>query len=221
MKRKREFYLLSAIHALLFVLMIVLVKFVDVAAIGPNGSTIGLSHINNAVHNLFGVQMFWYQVTKVTGILALLMCVFFAGLGAYQLYQTKDIKKVDKEIIYLGVIYVITILLYVVFEKVVINYRPIIMPDETELEASFPSSHTMLVATVFMTAAMKFRKMISDPKMQQIAVWACIAIAVITVIGRLICGCHWFSDILAGLWISIALIFLYRGLTYTPKKKKK
>ncbi len=221
MERKQKFFMISIIFEVLFLLMIVLVKFVDVAAIGPNGSEIGLSTINQAVHNFFGVHQFWYTLTQITGVLALLMCVFFAFVGLYQLIKTRDIQKVDRDIICLGIIYVITIVLYIFFEKVIINYRPIIMPDETELEASFPSSHTMLVNTVMMTAAMKFHKMIKDEKIRNIAVIVCIAIAVITVIGRLVCGCHWFTDILAGLFVSLSLIFLYRGMTYTKKKKRR
>lgn len=46
------------------------VKCVDVQAIGPNGSSVGLAAINAAIHELTGVHMALYTVTDWLGLIS-------------------------------------------------------------------------------------------------------------------------------------------------------
>ena len=187
---KKKGFVVAGVFALLSVLLIVLVKNYDVSNIGPMDTSIGFSHINSAVHDFFGIHIIWYKITEVFGILALLVCGCFAVVGLIQLLQRKSIAKVDAEVLKLGGLYVIVLGLYAMFEKVIINYRPVIMPDATEPEASFPSSHTMLICVVM----------------------ACALIMIVTVVGRLICGVHWFTDIIGGILISLALLSAFKAI---------
>ena len=148
---------LSGIFLALFGVLIVMIKKVDVESIGPEGTKIGLSGINKPVADNFTYNETWYKITQYLGYAALLVAGCLAVMGLVQLIQRKSLLKVDTNILAAGVIYVITIGLYFLFDKVVINYRPIILPDEGVLEAGFPSSHTMLSIVVFGTALLKMR----------------------------------------------------------------
>lgn len=202
----------SGVSMILFLCLIVLVRTVDVAAIGAAGTSIGLSTINGAVHTLFGVSTFWYNVTSVLGVVAILVVAAFGLLGLYQLIQRKNIFAVDKEILALGGLYVVMAVVYVFFEKVIVNYRPIIMADAVEAEASFPSSHTMLICVIMGSAAMLLKKYVQDDTLRFVLGMVCNVIMAVTVIGRLICGVHWFTDILGGVLISAVLLFAYSAI---------
>lgn len=202
----------SGVSMILFLCLIVLVRTVDVAAIGAAGTSIGLSTINGAVHTLFGVSTFWYNVTSVLGVVAILVVAVFGLLGLYQLIQRKNIFAVDKEILALGGLYVVMAVVYVFFEKVIVNYRPIMMADAVEAEASFPSSHTMLICVIMGSAAMLLKKYVQDDTLRFVLGMVCNVIMAVTVIGRLICGVHWFTDILGGVLISAVLLFAYSAV---------
>lgn len=202
----------SGVSMILFLGLIVLVRTVDVAAIGAAGTSIGLSTINGAVHTLFGVSTFWYNVTSVLGVVAILVVAAFGLLGLYQLIQRKNIFAVDKEILALGGLYVVMAVVYVFFEKVIVNYRPIMMADAVEAEASFPSSHTMLICVIMGSAAMLLKKYVQDDTLRFVLGMVCNVIMAVTVIGRLICGVHWFTDILGGVLISSVLLFAYSAI---------
>ena len=211
MSNKRH-YTVAGVCALLTVLLVLLVRLVDVAAIGPNGTSIGLSHLNGAVHNLTGEHMFWYHVTELLGALAILLAAFFGLIGLLQLIRRKSLRKVDREILALGGLYIIVICLYVLFEIVEINYRPVITPGDAVPEASFPSSHTMLSIVVFGSAMWLVPKFIRDEKIRKILRVVCVVLLVVTVLGRLLSGVHWFTDILGGVLISASLLLCFRAL---------
>ena len=205
MNQKAKVRLSGAAFAL-FLLLLLLVKTLDVAVIGPNDTRIGLSHLNQAFHELTGVKLFWYDLTQGFGILALIVAGLFGVLGLWQLVGRKKLLAVDHQILALGVLFVIVIGLYVFFEIVVVNYRPIVMPGDTAPEASFPSSHTMLVCAVLGGGMLTARYYIKNPRLLLAVQVLGAVIIVLTVIGRLICGVHWFTDILGGLLLSVALL---------------
>ena len=211
MKQKRKL-LIAGISGLLFTVLIVLIQFVDVQAVGPEGTRIGLSHLNRFVLETLGVHMLWYEITDWFGIAAVVTAFLFAVTGLMQWMKRRNIWKVDKEILALGVLYLIVIGLYVLFELAVVNYRPIIMPDATEPEASFPSSHTMLICVVMASTIMVLDQYIKNKRLALIVRVACVIIMVITVVGRLVCGVHWLTDIIGGILISIALLTAFSGI---------
>ena len=154
--------------------------------------------------------MLWYHITDWLGIAAILTAFVFAVTGLVQLIKRRSLLKVDREILSLGGLYIVVIGLYILFENVIINYRPIIMPDNTHPEASFPSSHTMLVCVIMGSAVMLINKYIKNKTLNKTLRAICFAIIGITIIGRLIAGVHWFTDILGGIMISVTLLSLYK-----------
>ena len=203
------------------VIFSILVCCVDKAIIGPTATAVGFSHINGFFAGIFKFNKPLYIITNILGYLAILICLCFAFIGRAQLYLGKSLKKVDRNVIALGVLYAVTIALYIVFEKAEINYRPIIMPGETEPEASFPSSHTMLALVVFISAPWVGKKYIKDPTVMKIATIALYVLAAVTVVGRLLSGVHWFTDIVAGVLISATLLYAFRIALDLIKPKKK
>lgn len=211
MKCKRKL-LIAGVSGLLVAVLIVLVCFVDVQAIGPEGTRIGLSHLNRFVFELFGISMLWYEITDWLGLAAIGTAFLFATAGLIQWIKRKDIRKVDKEILALGGLYLVVIGLYVLFEFVVVNFRPILMPGSTRPEASFPSSHTMLVCVIMGSTLLLLGKYVNGKMLRKTLQVICTATIVITVLGRLISGVHWFTDIVGGVLISIMLLNLYKEI---------
>lgn len=202
----------AAVSLGLFILLIALVKTVDVEAIGPAGTSVGLSHLNGAVHNAVGVHMIWYRITNLLGILSIAAGALFACLGLKQLIERRSLAKVDRQILALGGLFVCIGILYVLFEKVVINCRPVLMEGETVPEASFPSSHTVLACVILGGLAMMLGDYVKDRKLAGLLQNVCLILLFIAVIGRLISGVHWFTDILGGIFLSAALLLAFSGV---------
>lgn len=199
----------SIVCFLLFILLIILLKTVDVSAIGPQGSVVGLSNLNKTVFNAVGCNEFWYNLTEVFGYLAILVALAFAVLGLYQLIKRKSFKKVDKNLYALLGVYILVGITYILFEKVIVNYRPIL---NEELEASFPSSHTLLVLCFLGTSIIECDYLIKDKRINLTVKIIAFSIMFLTIIGRMLSGVHWFTDILGGLFISASYISLFSGV---------
>jgi undecaprenyl-diphosphatase len=207
---KTKFFAAGFTGLLLLILVFLLLNF-DVAPIGPEGTRIGLSHINKSVFDFFGVNHVWYEITEMIGYAAILAALVFVMIGCAQLVKRKSIKRVDKSILALGVLYLVVIGLYVFFEVVIVNYRPVIMPGDAQPEASFPSTHTMLVCVIMGSTAMLLDKYVKSRNIRLALKTLCAAMILMTVCGRLISGVHWLTDILGGILLSATLLYLYSG----------
>ena len=200
------------IFGFLFVLFSLWIRLFDVQAVGPEGSRIGFAGLNLAVHEFFGMHLFWYKLTQALGYVAILFVAAFALLGFIQLIKRKSLLKVDKNLLILGIVYILLVLLYVLFEKVPFNYRPVILDPAEGLEPSYPSTHTLLILTVFGTAIQLAGSYIKNPKLLLSAKILALVIMGLTIVGRLVCGVHWFTDIVGGVLLSLFLISLYKEL---------
>ena len=191
----------------LFVLWTVAVSFVDVRAIGPEGSPVGFAILNRFVHKLTGVHMALYTITDWLGILPLGIMFAFAILGLSQWIRRKSIFKVDRSIIVLGMFYIFVAIVYLLFETIIINYRPVLI--EGILEASYPSSTTVLAMCIIPTAMMQFNIRIRNRAVKYAVLTVLAALASFMVIGRFISGVHWASDIIGGMLLSAGMVVLY------------
>ena len=197
MKRVRKNFIFSICLLTAFVLWTVAISFMDVRAIGPQGSSVGFAGINGFVHNLTGVHFSLYNITDWLGLVPIFVCMGFGILGLTQWIKRKSICKVDYDILVLGGFYIITIAAYLFFENVVINYRPVLINGY--LEASYPSSTTLLVTCVMPTAVIQFNSRIRNKLLRNIVAVTLIAFIAFMVIGRLLSGVHWLTDIVGGL----------------------
>jgi undecaprenyl-diphosphatase len=208
---------LTGALAAAFILFTALCKTVDLQTIGPESSVVGFASINGFFRDLIGTHTFFYVLSEFGGILAIFTALLFAGIGGYQLYQNKDIRKVDKNMLLMGCMYVLILVLYILFDKIPVNYRPVIMDEG--LEPSYPSTHTLLAGGIFGCALVELRyfpRIRQDIKLK-IRLGLIIAM-VLTILFRWLSGVHWFTDILGGILLSFAVAELYYTLIrYTDK----
>ena len=206
-KKNKKRLVLGVSLVVAFVLWTILVCFVDVRAIGPEGSSVGFAALNGFVHELTGVNWFLYTITDWLGIVPIAVALGFAILGLVQLIKRKSLWKVDHRILALGVFYIVVMAAYIFFEVVVINYRPTLI--DGYLEASYPSSTTMLVMCVMPTAAMQLNVRIKNTVLRRCAVITIVAFTAFMVMGRLVSGVHWITDIIGGALLSAGLVTMY------------
>lgn len=193
-----------------FFLWTATIQFIDVQTIGPQGSSVGFATLNGFVHNLTGVHMSLYAITDWLGLVPLAFVMGFALLGLVQWIKRKYLLKVDYSILVLGGFYIVVMAVYVLFEVFVVNYRPVLIGRI--LEASYPSSTTMLVMCVMPTAIMQFNARIKNNILKRFVASAITVFVVFMVIGRLLSGVHWFTDIIGGALLSAGLVMMYRAI---------
>ena len=209
MKKQKDFCL-AICMLVAFLLWTAAIQFVDMQTIGPQESSVGFAMINQFVHNLTGVHMSLYTITDWLGLVPLMFVIGFALLGLIQWFKRKHLLKVDYSILVLGGFYIAVMEAYVLFEVLVVNYRPVLI--DGILEASYPSSTTMLVMCVMPTAIMQFNARIKNDILKRCVASAITTFIVFMVIGRLISGVHWFTDIIGGALLSAGLVLMYRAI---------
>ena len=213
MEKKRNLFLGSVGILTLFILWTLLVKYVDVQAIGPKKSSVGLAALNDYIYNLIGVNITLYVITDWLGLIPIIIGMGFAILGLVQWIRRKSLFKVDRSILILGGFYIFIMLVYIFFEIVAINYRPTLI--DGYLEPSYPSSTTMLVLCVMFTAMIQFRARIKNKTFNLCVIIANITFVSFMIIGRIVSGVHWITDIIGSILLSTAIILMYYRVTNT------
>ncbi len=190
-----------------FALWTALVQLVDVRPVGQNGTDVGLAAFNVWFHGLTGVHMVLYAITDWLGLVPVAVCLGFGAMGATQLVGRRSLLAVDPDLLLLGVHYVLIAAAYLVFEAFPINYRPI--PIDGVMEASYPSSTTLLVLGVMPTLAYQaVRRMKSS--LAKGAVASVATFSALVVVGRLVSGVHWATDIVGSVLLAAGLFAMYR-----------
>ncbi len=218
MKKQNKIFCTAIIFLSLFIAWTVLLKFVDLKPIGPDNSTVGLATINGYFQSLTGVNMALYTITDWLGLIPIFICLIFGVIGLLEWINRKSLLKVDFEILTLGGFYILVIILFLLFEKVVINYRPVLINGY--LEASYPSSTTLLTMCVMPTAIIEFKRLIKNKSLSNFITVAIALFTAFMVIARLISGVHWLSDIIGGALLSTGLVALYYSLLLFHTFKK-
>lgn len=226
MEKTKKLYIITAILLIVSIAYIILVKTVDVQSIGPVNpetgikSEVGFATVNNSFKELVGESDTWYKITKYSGYVALLLAAGYGVYGFLQLLKNKSIFKVDKRILALGAFYVVVIAIYVLFEIFIVNYRPV-LEESGELEASFPSSHTVLAICVCGSSMMVSKYFVKNKKVKFVMDAFAGILLVVTLGGRLISGVHWLSDIIGGIIISACLLTAFSAAINTIDYKEK
>ena len=218
MKEKRNLF--TGVGLIIaFALWTALIQCVDVKDVGQNGTQIGFADFNVWFHQLTGVHLTIYTITDWLGLVPIFICMCFGVLGLVQLIKRRSLLRVDPDILLLGVYYVIVIACYLVFEMIPINYRPVLI--EGRLEASYPSSTTLLVLSVMPTLMFQAYRRIENLIARKAAAVFVIAFSLFMVTGRVIAGVHWATDIIGSILISAGLFMLYwSAVLYTDKVRK-
>ncbi len=199
-----------------FAVFTVFVVAADVKPIGVNSTNVGLADLNSRFHSFTGVDMLLYTVTDWLGLIPLFVCFAFGVLGFVQLIKRKSILKVDRDILFLGVYYVIVILCYFVFETIPINYRPVLINGK--MEVSYPSSTTLLVLAVMPTLVFQINKRLKRKNVKSVINTLSVLFSAFMVVGRLVSGVHWFTDIVGSVLLSFSLFFVYKSVVLLTDK---
>lgn len=196
----------------------VLIQTVDVQPIGPQRIVVGFAMSNGWFHRLTGVHWELYTLTDWLGLVPIAICLFFGGAGLAQLLRRKSLRKVDMDIRLLGVYYGAVVITYLFFEGVPINYRPVLV--EGVLEASYPSSTTLLVLSVLPTLHFQAKRRAMNRAVQKSTCAFSVLFSAFMVMGRLVSGVHWLTDIIGAVLLSSGLFLSYRaGVLWWDKRK--
>ena len=202
----------------LFVLWTVMVMNIDVQPIGPEGTRVGFAGLNEWFHTLTGVNWLLYTVTDWLGLVPILICICYGAAGLVQWIRRKRLLQVDADIILLGVYYLLVIFGYLFFEMVPINYRPVLIGGY--LEASYPSSTTLLVLSVMPTLKFQTDRRCANAKVRRLATVFAVLFSAFMVTGRLISGVHWITDIVGSVLLSGGLYLTYRAAVTRADQRK-
>ncbi|MBQ6510877.1 phosphatase PAP2 family protein [Candidatus Saccharibacteria bacterium] len=217
MQRKKNLFY-AIFFSILAVIFTILTKNIDVKPIGPESSAVGFATWNLAVHQGFGFNETLYKITEILGYLLFGFVLVYAILGLAQLVKRKSFFKVDRGIICFGALILAMLAVYVLFDKLALNFRPVIL--DGELEPSYPSSHTLFALCIAGGVILLNKGTFANSKFAKIISIAAMFLASFTVVGRMLSGVHWITDILGGILISAALVSIY-NLFLTPVKSDK
>lgn len=209
----------SVMWLALFAVWTGLIQWIDLQSIGPAGSMVGFAALNGWFHGLTGVHWMIYHITDWLGLVPVFVCMLFGLVGCRQMIGRRSLLKVDADIILLGVYYVIVIAAYLVFEMIPINYRPVLI--DGRLEASYPSSTTLLVLSVMPTLRFQITRRWNNQAGRKVVDRFAAAFSALMVIGRLVCGVHWLTDIVGAVLLSGGLFGLYRAAVLWMEKEER
>ena len=201
-----------------FVLWTVLIQCVDVQPLGQNGTNIGFATLNCWFHKLCGVHMTIYTITDWLGLVPIAVCLIFGGIGLSQWVKRRSLLRVDPDLILLGIYYLLVIAGYLIFESIPINYRPI--PINGVMEASYPSSTTLLVLSVMPTLNLQVKRRVGNRRLKRGICAASTVFTLLMVLGRTVAGVHWLTDILGAVLLSAGLFLLYKACVMRMDRKR-
>lgn len=208
-KNGKKMLSVGMIMMVVFAVWTALIQMVDVQPVGQKGTDVGFASLNCWFHKLTGVHMAIYTVTDWLGLVPIFICVLFGGIGLVQLVKRRNVFKVDLDIILLGIYYIIVILGYFIFEMIPINYRPILI--EGFMEASYPSSTTLLVLSVMPTLSFQVNRRMNNTAVKNGINILVIMFSLFMVIGRTVAGVHWLTDIIGSVILSTGLFLIYKS----------
>lgn len=208
-KNGKKMLSVGMIMIVVFAVWTALIQMVDVQPVGQKGTDVGFASLNCWFHKLTGVHMAIYTVTDWLGLVPIFICVLFGGIGLVQLVKRRNVFKVDLDIILLGIYYIIVILGYFIFEMIPINYRPILI--EGFMEASYPSSTTLLVLSVMPTLSFQVNRRMNNTAVKNGINILVIMFSLFMVIGRTVAGVHWLTDIIGSVILSTGLFLIYKS----------
>ena len=94
-KNGKQVLFFGGLFLVVFAIWTALIQLVDVQPMGQNGTDIGFASFNCWFHRLTDVIMEIYTITDWMGLIPLVVCLMFAGIGLVQLINRRSLFKVD------------------------------------------------------------------------------------------------------------------------------
>lgn len=149
--------------------------------------------------------MQWSKITDIILVAALAVFAVFAILGLCQWVKRKSLKKVDKPLLLSLIPLSLMAATFIIFEKfLVLNTRP-----NGSGEPSFPSTHTMVVATIFLLTAIILPNYIKSKTARVIMDIVMLLFIILVSVGRVLANMHWVSDVVSGLIFAVIFAVIY------------
>ena len=160
--------------------------------------------------------MNWGNITDIILIASIAVLAVFALLGLIELIRRKSIKKVDKSLLAMIPPLILMSANYFIFDKIwILNTRP-----DGSGEPSFPSTHTMIVATIFLMTIIALPKYIKNKPLRIILDIVMLSFIAVVPVGRVLANKHWVSDVVAGLIVAAIFAVVYYLITRSHENAK-
>ena len=196
------------------VIMVIALKFESGVPIGDLGS-INLRALNNGFRGLFGYEQggyfrSLYLITEGLGVVSILACLFWTGMGIKDLIKYRDINDVDKSIFATWLLYVLALIVWRVTLKISVSYAPVSVHPKSALVVSFPCGNTFLIIISMCSSIYLIGYFLEEKKKLVLALRvACIAILALGIILRTVSGVNWLTDILGAIGFAVPAVVLY------------
>ena len=160
--------------------------------------------------------MQWDFITNIILVIALIVLAIFVFLGLYQWITRGSIKKVDKQIRWMPLPLALMTIVYFIFDKLwIVNTRP-----NGSGEPSFPSTHVMVVATIFFIVTVILPKYVKSVGARIAIEITMFVLVSLTATGRVFAEMHYPIDVLGGLIFAFIFSEVYYYVIRTKKSKK-
>lgn len=158
--------------------------------------------------------MQWELITNIILISSFITLAVFAILGIYQWATRKSIKKVDREILWMPLPIILMAIVYFIFEFFPVATRP-----NGSGESSFPSTHVMVVTTIFFMVTIIIPKYVKSTVAQIVLELIMVVLISLTCTGRILSDMHSLGDVIGAIFFAFVFSEIYY-LAYKKGKKK-
>ena len=160
--------------------------------------------------------MEWKIITDVILAISFIALAAFIVLGIYQWVTRKSLKKVDKRLLWLPLPLALMAITYFVFDKIwILNTRP-----NGSGEPSFPSTHVMVVATIFFRTTINLAKYVKNAIARVIIEIAMVVLLSLVCMGRVLSDMHWVSDVIGALVFAFIFSEIYYFVIHKLVRQK-
>lgn len=157
--------------------------------------------------------MNWDLATDIILYSAIAIVVVFVFLGLYQWISRKSLKKVDSIILAMPLPLILMAITYFLFNEVWVLATA---PDGSG-RPSFPSSHVMVVTTIFLMTAIALPHFVKSKPLRIILYLIMFVLFCINAIGRIAAGAHWPADVACGIVFGVIFSSIYYLITREKK----
>lgn len=159
----------------------------------------------------------WEIITNIILAISILTIAIFLIMGLCQWIKRGGIEKIDKDIAWMFLPLVLMAITYFIFDKLIIlATRP-----NGSGEPSFPSTHVMVVATIFFIVTIILPHYIKNKTIRiilELLMFACISL---TCTGRILADLHSLGDVLGGLVFAFIFSEIYYQIIKRSRKNAK
>lgn len=157
--------------------------------------------------------MNWALATDIILYAAIILIAVFALLGLYQWISRKSLKKVDRALRLIPLPLILMVITYFIFDKLWI----LATAPNDPTKPSFPSTHVMVVATIFLLTALILPRYLKSKPLRLTLDFLMLALFAVVAVGRIIIGAHWPADVACGAVFAAIFATVY----YLMLKEKK